>query len=132
MLTFLSSHQRGVSLLNRCGNNKVTVGSERLRFGARPRWLELGRRPGYFAISPLFVSSFSICHPTEGGYRGLTSNGACVLKIVADIEAYDRQRLATRRTRPHLSGWTRDLNLGFSCALFFLILVDPSREIVHL
>ena len=99
MLTFMSTHQQGVGLSNRCINDKVKVGSARLRFGPQPRRLEPGLRLGSLAFSPLFVSNFSIYRPTEGGYLCFPSNGAWILKIGADMRGL-RPTLYSRADEP--------------------------------
>ena len=51
----MSTHQPGVSLLDRCVNDKVTVGAARLRLGHRPRRLEPSARPASFAYPHLYL-----------------------------------------------------------------------------
>ena len=112
MLTFMSTHQRGVSLLNWWVNDKFTVGPPRSRFERWTRRLGPSPRPGSFAISHLFVSNLSICHPTEAAYHGSPLDGAWILKLGADTRGLQLTPYSSEDEPCHcLSGWTHDSNL---------------------
>ena len=77
----------------------------------------------------MFASNFSICRPTECGYRGFPSDGAWILKIGVDTQdlrpiLYSRADELNRR----LGRWTRNLNLGVFPRVLFAILVNLARE----